>query len=124
VRIEVEDVVDGALLIAATVRLTRAVTQDDIGRWLVVVPVAQWAEWDGVSEPVTVRQKVASGTVCPWCVGTWIGYLGIASLLATRWARHETGGKSIRSWRCLAAGLALNEFVGRYLTTTPAEVGT
>lgn len=85
--------VDLALLAFAAKRLTRLVTTDWIGEWMLVRPAKKWAyKYDG---PVDVhvstvvgpewtivdpsrgywRTKLISGLDCDWCVGVWAAVL-------------------------------------------------
>lgn len=84
------------LIVLATARLTRFVTEDWLGHWWLVQPARRWAmygtklrhaqayvidqEWQD-TEPTTWRQKLVKGLDCPFCVGFWIGG---AVLLASR----------------------------------------
>jgi hypothetical protein len=98
----IEQVCDSALGALATMRLTRAVTTDEIGEKYVVAPARKWANGD------PKRTFWTDALECPYCVGTWIGYGVLASGLIAR----QTGPRTHKAWRFVAAGLALNYIVG------------
>lgn len=75
---------DTLLLFGSTMRLTRLVTTDDLGVWMVHTPAFGWAQYDGESVPVGWRERLVSGLDCPWCVGFHVAWLGTAIMLATR----------------------------------------
>jgi hypothetical protein len=104
-----------ALLVIATSRAIRFVTEDDLGEWLIQRPVRRWANRhdrageyiqhrdrpdliDAMAAGTAVepdfgwRSKLASGADCPWCIGLWIGGAILATEVVTsrrgfRWAR-------------------------------------
>lgn len=99
-------------------RLTRLVTTDDLGLWLIRYPAYQWSN-ERDPDAQTWRAKLVSGLDCPFCVGTWIGY---AILLGTAVTPEQT--RHGRVWRFALAGLALNEVaahLGARLGDTPAD---
>lgn len=110
---------DLVLALGATLRLTRLVTTDDLGLWLVRKPAVDWArshepplpDFDGISEqdekPPGWRLHLVSGLDCPFCVGFWIG----TGVLATE-AMCSRSAVARRLWRFGAATLALNYVVG------------
>lgn len=115
----VDNFVRVALVLLATLRLTRFVTSDHLGEWWIVGPAKRWAwhseavtgppEADPVpSPPITFgwRSKAVSGLDCPFCVGFW---LGLVILLG-----EVTVGRSrLRPlWRLGLAALGLNYVVG------------
>ena len=92
--------VDAALIVLGTARLTRLVTEDSLGYWWFVGPVRGWANRHDAREDSWVepdpdlgwRSKLASGLVCRWCVGFWLGGLVLTADVLTRttvfgWAR-------------------------------------
>jgi hypothetical protein len=106
-----------ALVVIATARLIRFVTEDSLGYWWVVEPVRAWANvhdnpdiergsMGSYEEPQPWRgwrSKVASGIDCRWCVGFWIGVLvlvGEVTLGRIPGVRHL--------WTFALAALALN----------------
>ena len=110
---------DMALVLGATMRLTRLVVKDDLGFWLLRRPVYRWAAqhetqvvpplerdpWtDGVEDPLGWQQKLVSGLDCPFCVGFWVGTATLASYAVAR--QHPV---SRWAWRFVAGALTLNE---------------
>lgn len=89
-------VTDALLVLGATMRLTRLVVADDLGKWLIKERANRWAEYDPQYLPETKRQKLVSGLDCPFCVGFWIG----AAVLA---------GHRLPGARAVLLPLALNE---------------
>jgi len=99
---------DAVLVLGATMRLTRLVVTDDLGRWAVRDPAYHWAgDYDPDEIPEGTRQRLVSGLDCPFCVGTWIGF-GILAVTGSTSSRSRVG----RAWRFLLGGLALNEVAG------------
>lgn len=115
-----------ALVAGATLRLTRFLTTDKLGAWLVADPARDWA-WgpesaararrrearEGLApvavtdDPITWQARLVSGLDCPYCVGTWVGFAALAAEVATR--RHP---RARAVARFLALGLTLNYVVG------------
>ena len=72
------------LVILATARLTRFVTEDWLGHWWLVEPARRWAlarqwqsghlppDWEDRDE-TEPRVRLVMGLDCPFCVGFWIG---------------------------------------------------
>lgn len=91
---------DALLAYGATARLTRVITDDDIGLWWVKEPAYRAAlrhvERHG---DIPWWDKYRAGLDCPWCCGFWIGMAVLAS--------HAAAGKT-RTWRFAAATLTLN----------------
>lgn len=100
-------------------RLTRLVTRDDAGDWLIYRPAEKWAtEKDGseltyengrdaLDTEQGWRSKLVSGLRCHWCVGFWIG----AGVLASRkLAGQSKVGK--QAWDAAMTALTLNQVVG------------
>jgi hypothetical protein len=111
----VDKIIRVVLVVLATARLIRFVTEDSLGHWWVVEPVREWANVHDnpdiqkgslaavTEEPEPWRSKVASGIDCRWCVGFWIGVLvlvGEVTLGRIPGIRHL--------WRFGLASLALN----------------
>ena len=110
---------DIVVLTLAAKRVTRLVTTDWIGEWLLVRPAKKWAydregEVDVHMETVDVdgkltdptkgfwRTKAVSGMDCDWCVGVWVGTLLTVPL-----------PKPLASLRqLLLPGLAVSQLVG------------
>jgi len=96
---------DAVIVTAATLRLTRLVVVDDVGRWWIKEPAERWVErgempaWTAEGEPLTKRAKLVTGLDCPFCVGFWIGAVVLAG--------HRLPGA-----RVVLLPLALNEVVG------------
>lgn len=106
----------------AAARLTRFVTSDTLGEWLLVGRVKRWAfrreapgEFANISDdPMPTpaagwgwRSKLASGLDCPFCAGFWIGALVLLGEATV--ARLPIIGPL---WRLGVAALALNYAVG------------
>lgn len=82
-----------ALILLATLRLTRFVTSDHLGHWWLVQPARRWAlessryghfgdhEADDLWEEAAnlpdppAPVKLVKGLDCPFCVGFWLGAL-------------------------------------------------
>jgi hypothetical protein len=92
---------DLALAILATARLTRLVTTDSISGWWLRDPLHE--RFDG-----TPTERYVDGLDCPFCVGFWIGAIVLASL----WLCHGPGEATIEAWRWAAGAFALNYLVG------------
>lgn len=92
---------DVALSLGATARLTRFVTTDDLGGMLVREPVHRWAD----THPR--RARLAEGVECPWCVSEWA-----AMLVLLGYSTERLRGP----WRFLAGSLTLSYLTG-YLET-------
>ena len=103
---------DQVLILGATTRLTRLVTTDDLGQWLIRDPIdsamKRWEDRHCVHEHngVPCRPwwwKYRSGLICPHCVGQHVAFGVLTSYALT--------GRSPRArsaWRFVAAGLTLN----------------
>lgn len=107
------------LIIGTTVRITRLVTRDELGRRLLLDPVEKWATGhegsgleyedgrDALDSKAGWRSFLASGLECSYCVGFWIGAGVLASQRVA--ARSRVGE---RIWNATAAALTLNAVVG------------
>lgn len=105
-----------ALVLGATLRLTRLVITDDMGHWWVRGPAERWAaRHDHVLPEVSDiertwvpgwRTKLTSGLDCPFCVGHWIGVLVLVSLALVGGPDSTSTGASV--WRWVAGALTLN----------------
>lgn len=101
----------------AVARLTRFVTSDSLGDWLVVGPARRWAikhegtylhyadNTPALDESVGWRSKLVSGLECPFCVGFWVG----AGMLAGEKITRDTKLEPI--WDLATSALALNYVV-------------
>lgn len=118
------------LVVLATLRLTRLITTDWLGEWLIVAPAKHWAVeldsspqllaidydmsakdvWNLIdwTEPVGWRARLVKGLDCPFCVGFWIGLvvLNVTALviIAPMWV--------VVTWGLLLGSLALNYLTG------------
>lgn len=117
-------IVDLALAVGASARLSRLVITDDIGRWWVKEPVDRamdaYAEreiWASANVGQDPREpwwwKYRSGLDCPFCVGFWLG----AGVLASRAVLPE------KVWRFGAGALALN-YVAAHLGSRLGDFDT
>jgi hypothetical protein len=95
---------DLLLLLLATLRVSRLVTTDNLpGQWWIYGPLFKRAYQDGPKP----WAKYVEGLQCPFCVGFWIGCLGLLSL----WLVGGPGDAALW-WRYLAGAFALNWIVG------------
>lgn len=123
---------DAALVLGATMRVTRLITNDTLGQWWVKDPIDAWFHADpakerheqdvidhedavrhhGIRLPSPVppgpprRQsyhRYLAALECPHCVGYWVGVAATASYLVARKNR-----RSLAVWRTVAATLSLN----------------
>lgn len=96
---------DSALALVMTMRLTRLVTTD-----FLLQPLRdRIEEWGADSDR---RWFYASAVTCPFCIGFWIG-VGVLALLAIAGGPGpETGAW----WRWLAAALSLN-YIAAHITS-------
>jgi hypothetical protein len=121
------------LTVLATARLTRFITTDTLGHWLIVKRLRVWAlpghaihgwttgdgkparaevivdhVWDGIDPEVEGRRvKLVSGLDCPFCVGFWIGAGVLLSLAIAR-----AVPPLLPVWRFVMGALSLNYVVG------------
>ena len=105
-----------------TLRVTRLLTTDALGQWLVGQPARRWARgkdpdaWEpdpddpGALQPSgrMWRTRLVSALSCPFCVGTHVGF----AVLASRALAERGGPRTLAAWRAVAGGLALNYVVG------------
>lgn len=109
---------DLLLSIGLTLRLTRVITQDDIGLWYVRGPVAMWAMRHEPLSPPNItpdgflgereyvpgwRGRLSLGLSCPFCIGFWVGVLVLLSLWLCGGPGHAWD-----PWRWVAGAFALN----------------
>jgi hypothetical protein len=108
---------DMALILGATMRLTRGVVLDDVGRWWIKEPLFRRAHRDvgssqvsdlyqppSFSDASTVPRwvKYLDGLDCPFCVGFHVGWLVLLSYVIARKIH------ALAIWRFIAGSLALN----------------
>jgi len=94
---------DTALVVGATMRLTRLIVADELGGWVLREPAERWA-WREEGVRHGPRHRLASMLGCPFCVGFWVG-VGVL-------AGQALAGRS-PAWRFAMAALCLNEIAGR-----------
>lgn len=97
---------DVVLLFLATLRVTRLFTTDSLGQWWFYAPLYKRAI-AGRGEHQSPWAKYIEGLQCPFCVGFWVGLIGIVTLLVA-----GGPGDAAEWWRVLAAIFALNWVVG------------
>lgn len=93
---------DGAILVVATLRLVRLLIADDLGRRMLIPLETRLRA--RLSEG---KQWVADGFTCPFCIGMWIG---LASVLLW-YGADAAGGWVLVAWRIVFGALALNYVV-------------
>jgi len=91
----VDNLVDIALIVGASIRLTRLVTVDDLGRWWVADPLSARLDSLGLG-------KYSEGFDCPFCVGFHLTFAVVASYFTARRLRRLT------AWRLGASALTVN----------------
>lgn len=94
-------VMDGVILLVATLRLVRFFIVDDLGRRM-LIPIESRLRGrlsDG-------KQWVADGFTCPFCIGMWIGLAAVLS-----YPGLDFGPWALTAWRILFGALALNYVV-------------
>jgi hypothetical protein len=113
-------VFDLVILVFASCRLTRLITHDDLGLWLLREPLYRWARFDPANgaEPGGLKSKLVSGLTCPFCVGFWAGLPLLASLVLA-----GGPGRATPLWEVAAGAFALNYLCGHVsrLLDGPAE---
>lgn len=94
-------VLDGIILLVATLRLVRFFIVDDLGRRMLIPIEARLRGRlsDG-------QQWVADGFTCPFCIGMWIGLVAVLS-----YPGLDFGPWALTAWRILFGALALNYVV-------------
>lgn len=110
---------DLALVVGASLRLTRFITSDTLGEWVLVGRLRRWADEHEARhlaargetpsedhEPETWQARAVSGLDCPFCVGFWLGAAALASWPAVRNTRLQG------PWRFVAGALTLNYLAG------------
>ena len=99
---------DLLLLVLATLRVTRLVTTDNLpGQWWIYGPAYKRAYGHARTSGIPWWGKYIEGLTCPFCVGFWIGLVGVLSLLLV-----GGPGDAADWWRWLAGAFALNYVVG------------
>lgn len=75
-----ESVIRSVLMILASARVTRFLTTDWLGEWLVVQPLKKAVDWDDSVDMHygTPAQKAVTGLDCPHCVSFWSTLLVLA----------------------------------------------
>ena len=101
--------VDAALVLGATLRLTRFVVNDDLGEWWVKAPIYRAVLSRVPEERIGHASNYLDGLSCPFCVGYWIGVGVLAS-------RSESS-----AWRFVAGTLTLNYLSGHISSRLDAE---
>jgi hypothetical protein len=99
---------DLVLLLLATLRISRLITSDNIpGNWWIYGPLYKKVALEQSRGRVPGWSKYLEGLQCPFCVGFWVGLVGVISL-------YLVGGPGDAAdlWRWLAAPFALNYVVG------------
>ena len=94
-------VMDGVILLVATLRLVRFFIVDDLGRNM-LIPLESRLR-GRLSEG---KQWVADGFTCPFCIGMWIGLVAVLS-----YPGLDFGEWALTAWRILFGALALNYVV-------------
>lgn len=108
-------IVDWLLVVGVTLRLTRLLIKDHLGRWYVQEPADAWAGPMPEKEVApgqfeddpTWRHKITEGLGCPHCIGFWLGIAVVCSLYLS-----GGPGEAAFVWRIVAAVLTLNVVVG------------
>lgn len=109
------------LILGATLRLTRVITDDYLGQWWIKDPIdraaGRWADreyatalrtWDtAIAVPAQEHEdpwwwKYRAGLDCAWCSGFWVA-LGTVSLTAA-----TNGTRMQAPWRGLMGALTVN----------------
>ena len=100
-----EPITDTALIVGATMRLTRLVVTDDIGEWWIKEPLTTWIHTHKHMTDAEHQtfEKYFEGLNCPFCCGFWIG----AGVLASHSIAKRAG--MLGAWRFVASAFTLNE---------------
>lgn len=122
-------IIDVILALGVTIRLTRAITVEDIGGRLLRDPADRWvrraAFYGGELAPRVLadlaklkaerrlanRRWWADALSCPFCVSTWIGIATFAIMAIA----HTTDSWFTLVWRIVAAGLTASYVAARVL---------
>lgn len=119
-------------LTLVSARLTRFVTQDTLGQWLIHEPVDKAmdgyyarmeaeAKRDGKSPSEPWWWRYRQGLDCPWCVGFWLALGTVATERATR-NPQSAGAKALRtSLEVVGGALALNYVAATLEVIHPAN---
>lgn len=113
---------DAALIVGATLRLTRLVVDDDLGEWCIKTPahntISSHYRKRGEDTPQWAHDAL-SGLDCGWCIGFWVG-AGVYTTTTLTTPTSRTG----LLWRHIMGALALNyataTFEAKY-GATPAD---
>jgi hypothetical protein len=99
---------DLVLLLLASLRVTRLVTTDNLpGQWWIIAPLQKRAYRHQRTTGVPRWAKYLDGLQCPFCVGFWIGLVGLLLLAVLGGPGHSP------EWlRYLMGAFALNYCVG------------
>lgn len=122
---------DMILVVLATLRLTRFVTQDWLGEWWLVGPAKRWAirrhnasvaedqryvEWEDAMQDHhefwSKEIKLVKGLDCPFCIGFWVGAGVLLVVSLSRRHPSGVGARAGASARFALAALALNYVTG------------
>ena len=106
---------DAALAIGATMRLSRAVVVDDIGKWLIKQPIDKKIDEYNDRYMSPWWRKYRSALDCPFCIGFHIGWLVLASYFMCRRVNV------LPVWRFVAGALSLNH-VSAHIATRIGDV--
>jgi hypothetical protein len=97
---------DAIIMLAATMRLVRFFTLDDLGRNM-LIPLETRLR----ARLSPARQWVADGFTCPFCIGMWIGLVTVVS-----YPGLEHGQFWLTAWRVVFGALALNYVVAHLVS--------
>lgn len=111
--------------VLAATRISRLVTTDTLGKWMVRDPAERWANEHEIraltdeaftdedaadydtDNPITWQKRLVSGLECPYCFGAWAGG---AVLLGNVLAPHIPVVRHV--WPFMLKALALSYVVG------------
>lgn len=97
---------DGVILVGATLRLVRFFILDDLGR-RPLIPLETWLR----GRLSKSKQWWADGFTCPFCIGMWIGLVTVLS-----YPGLEYGQGWLTAWRIVFGALALNYVVAHLIS--------
>lgn len=105
---------DIALLLLATMRVTRVLVTDDLGKWYFRDPVKRWRLRKPQSK---LRARLHEGTDCGFCTGFHVGWLALLTLFLA-------GGPGDASpvWRYIAGAFALN-YIAAHIGSRLGDAG-